>query len=35
MNTSLILPNENTAAGIVASMMNEKVLSSIRLTTGD
>lgn len=35
MNTLLILPNENIAAHVVASMMNEKVLSSSRLATGD
>jgi len=30
-----ICPNEEIAAVVVASMMNEKVLSSIRMTTGD
>lgn len=29
------IPNENIAASVVASMTNEKVLSSIRLATGD
>lgn len=35
MNIPLTLPNENIAANVVASMINEKVLSSIRLATGD
>ena len=35
MSTSLTLPNEDIAAGVVASMTNEKVLSSHRLATGD
>jgi len=35
MNTPLILPNENSAATVVSSMIGEKVLSSIRLATGD
>jgi hypothetical protein len=35
MNVFLIIPNENTAATVVASMMSEKVLSSHRLVTGD
>ncbi|MCE3044677.1 phosphotransferase [Legionella sp. 16cNR16C] len=35
MNISSIIPNENIAADVVASMINEKVLSSHRLATGD
>lgn len=35
MNTPLISPDENIAATVVASMLGEKVLSSIRLATGD
>ncbi|KTC93160.1 MULTISPECIES: phosphotransferase [Legionella] len=35
MSTSLILPSENIAASVVASMTNEKVLFSSRLATGD
>jgi len=35
MSTPLISPNENIAATTVAAMMGEKVLSSIRLATGD
>jgi len=35
MNTPSTSPDENIAATVVASMLGEKVLSSIRLTTGD
>jgi hypothetical protein len=35
ISTSLTLPNEDIAADVVASMTNEKVLSSHRLATGD
>jgi len=35
MNIFLIIPNEDIAATVVASMMGEKVLSSHRLATGD
>jgi hypothetical protein len=29
------IPNEEVASGVVEAMTNEKVLSSIRMTTGD
>lgn len=35
MNTPLTSPDENIAATVVASMLDEKVFSSIKLTTGD
>lgn len=35
MNTSSILPSENIAATVVASMTDEKILSSTRMKTGD
>lgn len=35
MNTSNLYPNEEVAAKVAAAMTNEKVLSSLRLTTGD
>lgn len=35
MSPSPIIPNESIAAQVVTSMTHEKVLSSVRMTTGE